>query len=303
MELPIVNRNKWLVRTGSLLVLVGFILPSVLVSCAGAPELGHALSLYDIASLLRDPLLYLVPIGGLAVLTLAFLPTLSVRETLIVFWGQVAGTIAGIVGIVLPLISLSSQLQTFGYKLSPEVGMLSLAAGFALIGVGLTGQWHQERAQLTLPRRSPDRPATVSANYSSSPQPQPPVYLSLAVPECYDNQVSLQASLGTPSQFIEQLRLVRGRLPVTVISLTHDGFSIGRDPNCDLHLPERDISRQHARLRFGQGSWFIQDMNSAGGIRVNGKVVLAHRLEEGDEVAIGEYLFRFCKKSAASGLK
>jgi len=147
METIKTDRNKWLVRTGALLLLIGFILPSVLVSCAGASELGQTLSLYDITSLIQAPLLYLVPLGGLAVLILAFLPVRVGTGFPAVFWGQVAGALVGIAGILLPLISLSGQLRDFGYRLTPQAGMLVLVGGYVLIGAGLELAWGDMRQQ------------------------------------------------------------------------------------------------------------------------------------------------------------
>ena len=72
------STGKWLARAGGLLVMVGFVLPTISVSCAGAPLPGGALSLSNIATLPYSsitPLLYLVPIGGLALLILSFLPS------------------------------------------------------------------------------------------------------------------------------------------------------------------------------------------------------------------------------------
>ena len=309
METIQTDRNKWLVRAGALLLLIGFILPSVLVSCAGAPEYGRALSLYDIASLVQAPLLYLVPLGGLAVLILAFLPARPGAGFPAAFWGQVAGAVVGIAGILLPLISLSGQLQEFGYQLSPQAGMLVLVSGYVLIGVGLAGEWGEMRRQPSgweYPAAEP----RVAATYNPPPPPipswaapyPPPHSLSTQPPDLDDRLPTPPAPAVRPVQR-EHLRVVRGSLPVTIIPLTHDGFTIGRDPGSDLHLPDLEVSRQHARLRFGQGAWFIQDTDSAGGIRINGKAALAHRLEDGDQVGIGEYVFRFCKPPAAGLLE
>lgn len=293
MEISKADRNKWFVRTGALLLLIGFVLPSVLVSCAGAPEYGRSLSLYDISSLVNAPLLYLVPLGALAILILAFLPKHLQTGFPAVFWGQVGGAVTGLAGIFLPLISLSGQLQNIGFQITPQAGMLVLVGGFVLIAIGLAQEWGEIRRQPG--EQWGASPRTAPTYYSSTPPPSmqvqahPPPHSLPALPGYDDNRVPTNSALH------EHLRVVRGNLPIRIIPLTHDGFTVGRDAGSDLYLPEKDVSRQHARLRFGQGNWFIQDTDSAGGIRVNGKAVLAHRLEDGDQVDIGEYVFRFCK--------
>ncbi|MEW5870563.1 MAG: FHA domain-containing protein [Chloroflexota bacterium] len=68
---------------------------------------------------------------------------------------------------------------------------------------------------------------------------------------------------------------------------------IGRSSACDLVLPDATASRQHARIVFAQGGWYIQDMGSKAGIRVNGRPVQAVRLNYGDQIQIGSSIFRF----------
>ena len=55
-----------------------------------------------------------------------------------------------------------------------------------------------------------------------------------------------------------------------VIPLIRPQLSIGRRESCDicLHLP--NVSSIHAQLSFTDGHWFIRDMNSTNGIKVNG---------------------------------
>ena len=77
--------KRWLVRSGGLLVLLGFVLPTMTVSCGGLSGFGRTLSLYDLASLANVPLLYLVPVGALAVVILAFLPLIPGKNSQYIF--------------------------------------------------------------------------------------------------------------------------------------------------------------------------------------------------------------------------
>lgn len=90
------------------------------------------------------------------------------------------------------------------------------------------------------------------------------------------------------------LSLIRGReqLGQTCFPVA-DNFLIGRSRANHLQLNERSISRQHARLRCAQGAWFIQDQESRLGVYVNGRRVLATRLNPGDQIQIGGYVFEF----------
>ena len=45
-----------------------------------------------------------------------------------------------------------------------------------------------------------------------------------------------------------------------------DGMRIGRDSGCDIHLPERSVSREHAAIRLGSfGRWYVEDLGSRNG--------------------------------------
>lgn len=80
-----------------------------------------------------------------------------------------------------------------------------------------------------------------------------------------------------------------GRQPVVL----KDSFLLGRGSACDVRIPDRAVSRQHARIRHAQGAWFLQDQGSAIGTYVNGQRVQAIRLNHGDRIAIGNTEFEF----------
>ena len=50
-------------------------------------------------------------------------------------------------------------------------------------------------------------------------------------------------------------------------------FRIGRDAACDLQLGDPLISRRHAEVRFDQGRWWITDLQSRNGVRLDGQLV------------------------------
>ena len=72
-----------------------------------------------------------------------------------------------------------------------------------------------------------------------------------------------------------------------------DGYTIGRSSSCQLRLRDTSVSRQHARLRYANNRWFIQDQNSSGGTFVNGHPVSARELNIGDIVRIGSTEMEF----------
>ena len=72
-----------------------------------------------------------------------------------------------------------------------------------------------------------------------------------------------------------------------------DGLIIGRGSGASLRINDSSVSRAHARIRYAQGSWFIQDLDSKGGVFINGNKVNASRLSNGDKLQIGSQSFTF----------
>ncbi len=66
-------------------------------------------------------------------------------------------------------------------------------------------------------------------------------------------------------------------------------LSIGRSESEDLCLPDRKVSRRHAKLSLENGRCFLEDLSSRTGTRVNG-VSLSSRTEifPGDRIQLGE---------------
>jgi hypothetical protein len=62
---------------------------------------------------------------------------------------------------------------------------------------------------------------------------------------------------------------------------------IGREADCDVVLVDLAVSRRHARLRFRDGRWILQDLHSTNGTTVNGEPVGRSELRPGDLISIG----------------
>jgi hypothetical protein len=71
------------------------------------------------------------------------------------------------------------------------------------------------------------------------------------------------------------------------IPLTSHTLTIGRMPECDLTINDRNVSRRHAEIRPQGESFLVVDLGSTNGIRVNGIRVGQHELQDGDEITVG----------------
>lgn len=72
------------------------------------------------------------------------------------------------------------------------------------------------------------------------------------------------------------------------IPLTHEVLTIGRRESCDICLRFPNVSGIHCQLLNREGYWYIRDLNSTNGVKVNGLRVQEKLLHPGDEIAIAK---------------
>lgn len=84
-------------------------------------------------------------------------------------------------------------------------------------------------------------------------------------------------------------------------AFTRPSVLIGRALDCDLVLDDRAISRRHARIFLEKGCYFVEDLGSSNGTRVNGAPVRRARLHRGDALALGSRLLEFSSPQSAGG--
>jgi adenylate cyclase len=75
------------------------------------------------------------------------------------------------------------------------------------------------------------------------------------------------------------------------IPLLRPALTIGRRESCDICLRFGNVSGQHCQLVLESGYWFIQDLNSQNGTKVNGHRIVRKRLDPGDTLAIARHKF------------
>jgi pSer/pThr/pTyr-binding forkhead associated (FHA) protein len=92
-----------------------------------------------------------------------------------------------------------------------------------------------------------------------------------------------------------RLEILNGGFEGMTYELSSEEVVIGRNPTTDITLLDEGISREHALILFDEEApgYVIEDLQSTNGTKVNGKRVRSACLVEGDEIQIGETLFRF----------
>jgi CheY-like chemotaxis protein len=71
--------------------------------------------------------------------------------------------------------------------------------------------------------------------------------------------------------------------------VTTERITIGRDQSCDVVVPHMDVSGHHCQLFLHEGWWFVADLRTKNGIRVNGIRVMKRRLGPGDTLSVARH--------------
>ena len=97
-----------------------------------------------------------------------------------------------------------------------------------------------------------------------------------------------------PAGIYMRLEVVRGAQGTERTEFTlRDELQIGRDPACDIVFDDETLSLRNSRVFLDQGAVYLEDLQSQNGTRVNGSPVGAPvRLRSGDEIAVGDAVFR-----------
>src|SRR5262249_49316857 len=68
---------------------------------------------------------------------------------------------------------------------------------------------------------------------------------------------------------------------------------LGRGAHCDISLPAPSVSRRHASIQQGPDGYSVVDLESTNGTWVNDVPITTHALCDGDDLRIGNCIFRF----------
>ncbi len=101
-----------------------------------------------------------------------------------------------------------------------------------------------------------------------------------------DREALLRDRPRAPKATIEQR-------DAAAVTLGPDPVLIGRDPQNDVVLDDRRVSRKHAEIRLRLGRYTLYDLQSTNGTYVNGRRVAEKVLDDGDKISVGglELLF------------
>jgi pSer/pThr/pTyr-binding forkhead associated (FHA) protein len=88
------------------------------------------------------------------------------------------------------------------------------------------------------------------------------------------------------------VRVLRGFYEGLEVPVDRDWVVIGRGRGADIVIAEPTMSRAHAAIGFDGARFFVQDLGSTNGTRVNGSREQKAALKDGDDVQLGKLLLR-----------
>ena len=80
------------------------------------------------------------------------------------------------------------------------------------------------------------------------------------------------------------------------IRLRTSPIAIGRDPGCQVVVPDSDVSRRHCEIVERKGGWYVRDLGSTNGTRVSGRRAGPQAdtpIRSGDHLRVGGVVFKF----------
>jgi pSer/pThr/pTyr-binding forkhead associated (FHA) protein len=90
-----------------------------------------------------------------------------------------------------------------------------------------------------------------------------------------------------------QLVIAEGKESGREFIFDQNSVLIGRTTECDIILYDSGVSRTHARI-FSEGPlFFVEDLGSSNGTKINGELVKKQGLNEGDKITLGPVIFAF----------
>ncbi|MGB9886249.1 MAG: FhaA domain-containing protein [Moorellales bacterium] len=85
-----------------------------------------------------------------------------------------------------------------------------------------------------------------------------------------------------------KVRVVQGPDAGLAASFGEEEILIGRRPGCHLVLSDPNVSRRHAAIERRQEVYWLIDLGSTNGTRVNGQQIQRQALRPGDRIRVGD---------------
>ena len=101
-----------------------------------------------------------------------------------------------------------------------------------------------------------------------------------------------EASSAAPVPSGASVRVLGGFYTGLELPIDREWMVIGRGRSADVMIAEPTISRAHAAIGYDGAGFFMQDLGSTNGTRVNGARQARVELTDGDELQLGKLRLR-----------
>ena len=116
--------------------------------------------------------------------------------------------------------------------------------------------------------------------------PQPPGYAQNSGQQKQADMGNMPQPQAPSSRKAHVLIEINGRI-VSDRQLDKPTLTVGRISGNDIQVLADRVSRFHARIRWENGSWLIEDADSLNGISYHGNRIDRHILMNGDKIMLG----------------
>jgi pSer/pThr/pTyr-binding forkhead associated (FHA) protein len=97
-----------------------------------------------------------------------------------------------------------------------------------------------------------------------------------------------------------ELQPLGGGDPIPLLKTT---LVVGRRESSDIVLRFPNVSGTHCELSLVGGYWFVKDLGSSNGTKVNGSRVSEQRLDPGDKLSVAKHEYELNYEPAQLGAK
>ena len=114
-----------------------------------------------------------------------------------------------------------------------------------------------------------------------------------------DEELTIRPDMARPyltggaDSRVPALNVLSGPLEGREYRLTNELYMIGRDPESDIVIDQREVSRKHATIVRMASEYLLTDLSSTNGVYVNNLKLERHVLAHGDVFQIGSCVFQF----------
>lgn len=141
--------------------------------------------------------------------------------------------------------------------------------------------------------------AAAAARASVPPTPAPAQAATAAPPTPGPSETIESRTLPTAEQ--SRLRCLSAPYLGSEFIVTTEIFVIGRATDSDAIVDHPSISKRHARVITNDGSWKIEDLGSANGLKLNGTATRSAALKARDIIDFGGLKFEFLPPGVPAG--